>query len=235
MDLPDTRLRKADTDLPDMSAWDDVLKNVSLFEGINPDERASMLACLGVRLAAYEKGEQLLTAGERPEYIGIVLAGQLHVLKEDIDGSRTLLATLTESDLFAEALCCAELEESPVTVLAATDATVMLLQFSRILNTCPNSCAFHQRLVANMLRVVARKNLYLQNRMELVRTRSIRAKVLEYLKGFARKQGGTITIPLNREEMADYLCVERSALSHELARMKRDGLLDYHKNSFTLL
>ncbi len=218
-----------------MDTWDDVLKEVSLFEDIGSEERASMLSCLGVKTATYKKGEHLLTAGDRPESIGIVLIGQLHVLKEDIDGNRTLLATLGPSDLFAEALCCAELEESPFTVLAATDATVMLCKFSRILSTCPNSCAFHQKLVANMLKVVAQKNLYLQKRMELVRTRSIRAKVLGYLESYAIKQGSTITIPLNREEMADYLCVERSALSHELIRMKHDGLIDYRKNKFTLL
>ena len=146
-----------------------------------------------------------------------------------------MLATLGEADIFAEALCCAGVEESPVSVLADTDAAVLLLGFSRILHTCPNSCTFHQTLIANMLQIVARKNLYLQGRMEIISMKSVRAKVLRYLSALAAVHGRDFTAPHNREQMADYLCVERSALSHELMRMKQEGLIAYRKDRFTLL
>lgn len=214
--------------------FDDVLRAVSLFKTISSDELSSMLDCLQARAVACRKGERILEAGNRPESVGIVLSGQFQIVRDDMDGNRTLLAVLAESDVFAEALCCAGVEESPVTVLAGTDAIAMLLQFSRILNVCPDSCEFHRKLIANMLRTLAQKNLYLQDRMELIRTKSVRARVLGYLSAFAAQHGREFSIPLNREEMADYLCVERSALSHELMRMKREGLIDYRKNKFVL-
>ena len=160
--------------------------------------------------------------------------GQLHILREDYDGNRSLLTVVMPGEIFAEALCCVGVAESPVTVMAHTEATVLLLPYQRIPHACPNACAHHAKLIENLLRLTAQKNLLLQSRMEIVCLKSVRAKVLRYLASFAPEQGRQITVPFSREEMADYLCVERSALSHELARMKRDGLIEYRKNSFVL-
>ena len=219
-----------------MRKSDSILPSVSLFKGINDDELDSMLNCLQAKTVEYRKGSILLEAGSKPKYVGVVLSGCLHIVRDEIDGNRTLLATLGEADIFAEALCCADARESPVSVLADSDAVVLLLGFSRILHTCPNACAFHQILIANMLQTVAQKNLYLQSRMEIICMKSVRAKILQYLSTLtAAKHGRTFTVPHNREQMADYLCVERSALSHELMRMKQDGLIEYQKDRFTLL
>ncbi|MCD7947691.1 MAG: Crp/Fnr family transcriptional regulator [Oscillospiraceae bacterium] len=218
-----------------MNADMEVLRAAPLFRGMMQEDIAAMLTCLHAQRRHCRRGETLLLAGDRPEHVGIVLSGRLRVVKDDVDGNRSLLATLGEADLFAEALCCAGAEESPVTVLADTNATVLLLRFSRILHTCPNTCAFHQALIANMLRVVAQKNLSLQSRMELLGAKSIQSKVMGYLNTYARQRGRSFSVPHNREEMASYLCVERSALSHTLMRMKRDGLIDYRKDQFTLL
>ena len=215
--------------------YESIIRNVGLFKGIAPETLLSMLDCLQARISTYKKGEYLLSAGDRPEYVGVLLFGQLHIARDDADGNRTLLATLGASDIFAEAFCCAGIDESPVSVTADVDPTVMLLKFSRILHTCPSVCEFHQTLISNMIRIVAQKNLYLQDRIEIIRIKSVRVKVLGYLSTFAAKRGRSFMIPFNREEMADYLCVERSALSHELMRMKQDGLIDYHRNKFTLL
>ena len=212
-----------------------VLKSVGLFNGLEVTELETMLGCLGAEVKNVRKGEIILLAGDRPRHVGITLAGQLHIIREDYDGNRSLLAAMTSGDIFAEALCCAGVAESPVTVTADADSSVMLLDFSRILHTCRNSCSFHTKLIENMLSLIAKKNIMLQTRMELVSLKSVRTKVLRYLESFAPIQGKEIAIPFNREEMADYLCVERSALSHELARMKRDGLIEYRKNIFILL
>jgi len=204
-----------------------------LFQGIDGASLASMLRCIGAKTEHVQKGEILLLAGDRPEHIGVVLAGQLHVLREGCDGNRSILTVVTPGEIFAEALCCAGVDESPVTVMAHTDATVLLLPYRRIPSACPNACAHHAKLIENLLRLTAEKNLLLQSRMEIICLKSVRAKVLRYLASFVPEHG-RITIPFSREEMADYLCVDRSALSHELAKMKRDGLIEYRKNCFVL-
>jgi len=206
-----------------------------LFRGIDGPALASMLHCLGARTEHARKGETLLMAGDRPEYIGVVLAGLLHISRGDRDGNRSLLATVPPGEIFAEALCCAGVAESPVTVTASVESTVLLLPFRRIPRTCPKACAHHAKLIENMLGLLAEKALRLQERMEIVCLKSVRAKALRHLASFVPEQGRSVTIPFNREQWADYLCVERSALSHELARMKRDGLIEYKKNHFTML
>jgi len=217
-----------------MERYRGVIQNIGLFKGIAPETLASMLDCLQAQTVTYKKGSFVLSAGEKPEYVGALLSGQLQITRDDADGNRTLLTTLAPSDIFAEVFCCAGVDESPVNVMADADSTVMLLQFSRVLHTCPNSCQFHQTLIENMMRQIAQKSLYLQDRIEIIRIKSVRVKVLSYLNTFPVERGRSFTIPFNREEMADYLCVERSALSHELMRMKQDGLIDYYRNKFTL-
>ena len=210
------------------------LKLMGLFNGIDVAELETMLKCLGAEIRDVNRDEIVLLAGDKPQYVGIVLTGQLHIVREDFDGNHTLIAALTPGEIFAEALCCAGVSESPVTVLSEIDSTVMFLSFSRILHVCNNSCAYHTRLIENMLKLIANKNLQLQSRMEIISLKTIRAKVMRYLESFVPKQGRHIKIPFNREELAGFLCVERSALSHELSKMKRDGLIDYRKNYFTL-
>jgi len=211
-----------------------LIKSVGLFRGLEETELRAILTCLGVGTQSMKKGRIVLLAGNKPEFVGIVLSGQLHIARDDYDGSRSLLAAIMPGGIFAEAMCCAGVSESPVTVFAAEDSIILKLTFSRILNTCPNSCLFHKKLIENMMNLIAKKNLMLQGRMEILELKSIREKVLCYLEAYNIKRGKSITIPFNREEMADYLCVERSALSHELARMKRDGLIEYRKNLFIL-
>lgn len=226
-----TKFRKDD----DMTQKNyDVLKTVGLFKDINFNDLEAVLKCLKAEIKFFSRNEVILLAGNKPRHVGIALAGQLHITQEDFHGNRTLLAAVNPGEIFAEALCCAGVSQSPVTVTAETDATIMLMDFLRILHTCSKACSFHTKLIENMLGLIANKNLFLQNRMEIVSLKSIRAKVMRYLESLAPKQGRNITIPFNREALADYLCVERSALSHELAKMRKDGLIEYKKNAFTL-
>ena len=211
-----------------------VLRSVGIFSGIADSELETMLDCVDAKTRTYRKSRIILLAGDKPRHIGVVLEGSLHIVREDYDGNRSLIAVIAPGDVFAEALCFAGVEESPVSVIADMDSTVLTLSFERILHTCPSSCSFHRELIRNMLELVAVKNLQLQSHMEILSLKSIRARVMLFFESLAAKRGREITIPLNREEMADYLCVERSALSHELARMKRDGVIDYRKNKFVL-
>ena len=212
-----------------------ILKTTGLFHDIETSDLRSMLTCIGARTRRIRRGSYILLAGDKPEFVGIVLSGQLHIIREDYNGNRSIVAAIMPGGILAEALCAAGVSESPVTIIAAADSTVMLLNFPRILHNCPNTCLFHRKLIKNLLQLVANKNLFLQSKMEILSLKSVREKVMLYLESFVPKQGKTIKIPFNREEMADYLCVERSALSHELMKMKKDGLIDYRKNVFTLM
>lgn len=218
-----------------MQRYFPVLEKVKLFNDIDEKNLYSILTCLDGKLRDYKKDEFIFRAGDEVNHIGVILIGSAHVLKENIEGDRTIMSILEEGDYFAEALCCAGVKESPVSVQTCSDAAVLLLDFSRILRTCSNSCAFHTKLIENMLYVLADKNITLQNRMEVISQKSLRAKILNYLQAVAQKQGRSMKIPFNREELADFLCVDRSSLSHELSRMKQDGIIDFHKNKFQLL
>ncbi len=217
-----------------MKAYLALLQASELFKSIDAADLETMLSCLGADIKDVKRHEVILLAGDTPTRVGMALSGQLHIYREDYDGNRSLLAAVTPGGLFAEALCCAGVSESPVTVAADIDSSVMLMSFSRILHTCPSACSHHAKLIENMLGIIANKNLMLQGRLEIVSLKSVRAKVLRFLESFVAKQGMDISIPFNRDEMAEYLCVERSALSHELMRMKRDGLIGYRKNRFYL-
>jgi len=211
-----------------------ILHSVRLFKGIDSAGIESLLDCIGAQIGSVKKGNIILLAGDRPINVGIVLTGQVHIVRDDCDGNQSLIAVLMPGDIFAEALCCAQVSESPVTVVADTDSVVVMLGFEYILRTCPNSCMFHRKMVENMLRIIAGKNLMLQSHMEILSMKTIRSKVLRYMDSFGVKKGREFSIPLNRDELANYLCVDRSALSHELSRMKQDGLIEYAKNTFVL-
>lgn len=217
-----------------MKNYFNILKSVELFKDIAGTELESMLKCLGAEVKEVSRGVIILLAGDKSQYVGVVLTGQLLIFKEDYDGNRLLVDAVTPGEIFAEVLCCADVLESPETVIADIHSTIMQMSFSRILHTCPNACSHHIKLIENMLRLISNKNLLLQERLEIANLKTIRAKVVRYLESFQPQQGCNITIPFNREELANFLCVERSALSHELSKMKKDGLIDYKKNKFIL-
>lgn len=218
-----------------MKKFFNVLQESPLFKGIEVNDLESVLNCLSAKEISYNKNAIISIAGDVIQNIGVVLTGQVQVVKDDSMGNRTIVASLSSSEIYGEAICCLGDEKSPVTVIASENSVILSLDFKRILKVCSNACDFHTKLIENMLFILASKNVFLQNRMEIVTNRSIRTKVKLYLESFVRTQGRHIFIPLNREQMAEYLCVDRSALSHELMKMKKDGLIDYHRNVFKLL
>ncbi len=212
----------------------DLIGSCPLFAGVGPEEIRQMLQCLGARGEDVPKDGFAMMAGDTPDHVGVVLAGELRVLREDAMGGRALLATLGPGDLFAEALACAHIAKSPVSVVATQPSRVLRLAFGRILSTCPSACAFHAKLVENMLGIVARKSMALQSRMEILEQKSIRGRILRYLLTQGAP-GEWLRVPLDRNALADYLAVDRSALSRELSRMAAEGVLAYKKSEFRLL
>lgn len=212
-----------------------VIKSSSLFSGISENELAVMLPCLGTSIKKYEKGDFVLRAGDSTDSIGLVLMGSTLVIQEDIWGNRNILHKVNPGQTFAAAFACAPGSVLNVSVIAENPATVMFLSVKKILTTCPSGCAHHNRIIRNLLAEIAEKSLQLNEKLTHIGQRTTRAKLMAYLSDeMKRKNKCEFDIPFSRQQLADYLGVERSGLSLELGKMKNEGMLDYHKNHFKL-
>ena len=210
--------------------------NSPLFDGIAADERGAVLGCIGYHIASFRKGDIVAFEAENIQHIGIVLSGRVDMVKEDLWGNKTMLVRMGRDELFGETFACGSDNLSVVTFLVSEDAKILFLPFNRVMHSCTMACVFHHRLIGNMVRLIADKNRDLMRKVEVVSKRSIREKLLAYLSIQAQTQASRyFEIPLGRVELAEYLCVDRSALTRELAKMKEDGLIDYDKNCFRLL
>lgn len=219
-----------------MQKYINALAQNPLFSGISSTENTSLLQCLGATAKSYAKGSFIYMAGDSLRGIGLVLKGKVLVLQDDFWGNRDIVAQIGAGGIFAEAFCCAGLDKIPVSVLAADQTDIMFIDYERIISRCPAACAFHSQLVKNMLGILARKNVTLTKKIKHVGARRTREKLLSYLSGIAAETGSTsVQIPFNRQDLADYLAVERSAMSAELSKMRAEGLVEYHKNHFRLI
>ena len=213
-----------------------VIKKSAIFQGISEDDLDGMLTCLGARTASYYKNQTIFWEGEPASLIGVVLSGKVQIAKDDFFGNRNIISMMGASQLFGEAFACAGIEKLPVTATAVTDSEILLLDCRRVITTCGNSCEFHNRIIANLLHIVAAKNIMLNQKIELTSKRSTKEKLMAYLLMQAKQNKSRIfAIPYDRQELADYLGVERSAMSAELSKLRREGRIDYHKNQFKIL
>ena len=209
------------------------MQNVKLFAGIRPEDMDGMLGCIGHYVRDYEKGAVIAFEADIIHHVGVVLKGSVDMVKEDLWGNRTMLVRSPVGEVFGETFACGEEASSLVTFVAAEDTRVLFLSFCRVMHTCSNACVFHQKLVENMVRVIAAKNRELMRKVEVVSKKTLREKILAYLSAYGGD--GSFTIPLGRVEWAEYLCADRSALTRELAKMKEEGIIDYQKNTFQIL
>ena len=213
-----------------------LLLRTPLFRGIPQEALPALLEGLGARKRRCGRGEVVLRRGERADRLGLVLSGTLHIVKEDFWGSRTIVGLARSGEVFAEAYACAPDELLLVDVVASEACEVLFLDARRILTQCTNACEHHSRIIRNLVRTLAQKNLALSRRSLHTGPRTIRARLLSYLGEQAQRAGSrSFTIPFDRQQLADYLNVERSALSNELSKMQRDGLLTCRRSSFCLL
>lgn len=207
-----------------------------LFAGVKESDLPALLACLQAKEKAVQKEEILFAAGDQPEFVGVVLSGSVNIVQEDYWGRRAILAHIGEGELFGEAFSCAQAGALPVSVIARQQGSVLLMDCRRILTVCPASCAFHTALIQNLTRILANKTISLTRKIQHITKKTTRDKVLSYLSECAVSVGeNTFEIPFNRQELADYLSVERSALSKTLCQMQDEGMLVFHKNKFSLL
>lgn len=213
-----------------------ILKDCPLFFGIGEEELSRMLGCLGARVLSFDRKYTVMAEGSAAHYVGILLSGAAQVIRHDYDGNRTVLSELRPPALFAEAFACAEVCSLPVSVIATEPSEVMLVDCRHILRTCQNGCAHHHRLIYNLMKDLAEKSLTLHRRAQIVSCRTTRDKLLTYLSFVSREHGSTsFDIPFDRQALADYLEVDRSGLSAEIGKLRREGVLDSHKRHFELL
>jgi len=212
-----------------------IIRTSQLFSGIADSEISAMLSCLAAKTADYPKGAYILRSGDTVENVGLILSGRLMIVQEDIWGNRHILSSLERGQLFAETFACAPGAVLNVSVLAETPVTAMFLNVKRILTLCPSACAHHSRIVRNLLGELAGKNLRFNEKLTHMAQRTTRAKLLSYFSAEAQRHGGYVfDIPFSRQELADYLSVERSGLSMELCKMRDEGLLEFNKNHFVI-
>jgi CRP-like cAMP-binding protein len=211
------------------------LTKAQLFQSISQEELRSLLNCLHVSFGKFEKGQYLLSAGDPIKNIGIILSGSVDIIKEDAFGRRVIVTSIGPLDMFAEALVCAQIPESPVSVVANSEGTVCFIDYKRIVTSCGSACGFHTRMIQNMLGILAFKSILFNKKLDFLLLKSMRQRISAYLLDqYKSTKTMTFTIPFNREELADYLAVDRSAMSRELGKMKQEGLIDYKKNKFIL-
>ena len=219
-----------------MKKYLDTLLACPLFAGIEEEKLLRMLSCLGARVESFDRKYTVLAEGSRVRHLGIVLSGAVQTMQVDFYGNRSILGEAGKGEIFGEVFACAEVSSLPVSVVASEACEVMFVDASHILHACSNACGFHQQMIYNLMRDLAEKSLRLHQRIDATSKRTTREKLLTYLSRMAKETGSArFEIPFDRQELADYLEVERSGLSAELGKLRREGLLRCEKNRFELL
>ena len=219
-----------------MKKYIPILKRTKLFAGVGDEEIGAMLSCLGARLCTFQKGEYVLRQGEYLGDILVLLEGDLHIQKDDYWGNRSILGQISVGEMFGEAYVAPESGALLNDVVAVADSAVMFFDAKRIITTCPSACRFHNMVVQNIFFAISERNKKLVQKLGHMSKRTTREKLISYLSEEAkRNQSSSFAIPFNRQQLADFLSVDRSAMSNELCKMRNDGLIEFERNSFKLL
>jgi CRP-like cAMP-binding protein len=218
-----------------MKKYSSVLKKTQMFSGVSEEEMSGMLGCLGARMRTYQKGEYVLRQGQHLEDITVLVEGGLLIQKDDYWGNRSILGHISVGEMFGEAYAAPESGPLLNDVVAIEDSAVIFFDVKRILTTCSSACHFHSLVVQNMFFAISEKNRKLVQKLGHMSKRTTRDKLISYLSEEAKRQhSSSFTIPFNRQQLADFLSVDRSAMSNELCRMRDEGLLNFEKNRFEL-
>ncbi|MGN0486560.1 MAG: Crp/Fnr family transcriptional regulator [Acutalibacteraceae bacterium] len=218
-----------------MKEYIDILKETKLFSGVGEEDISAMLACLGAKLSVYRKGETVLRQGEILDDIPVLVKGKLLIQKDDYWGNRSILGNIDTGEMFGEAYAAPGSGPLLNDVVAVEDSAVLFFDVNRIMTTCSSACRFHTLVVQNLFFALSEKNRKLVQKLGHMSKRTTREKLISYLSEEAKKHNSSrFEIPFNRQQLADFLSVDRSAMSNELGRMRDEGLIAFHKNHFEL-
>ena len=219
-----------------MKKYLEKVKHVPLFNGLSDEEICLILNCINASITEYEKDCMIFREDDKAEKIGIVLSGSVQIERYDIDGTRDIIAVINTPNLFGEVYAFADIDCLPVNVIAAEKSSVMLIDGKCIKSPCSKLCDSHYTLIKNLLRIVTQKNLILNQKISLLSKRTTRQKLISYLMSEAKRQKKyEFDIQYSRQELADYLCVERSAMAAELSKLCKDGIIETKRCHFKLL
>ena len=219
-----------------MTEYYSILESSPLFDGICRQDLSALLGCLGAKVTQARKGQPVLREGDAADLIGIVLTGSVQLIREDYYGNRSVIAHIGPAQLFGEAYAFSGAQMLPVSVVPEADGHLLMLDSRRIAASCSNACTFHNRVIFNLLRLVANKTLMLHQKIEITSKRTTREKLMAYLLSQAEyHNSSSFTIPFDRQALADYLEVDRSGLSAEISKLRKEGVLESEKSFFRLL
>lgn len=218
-----------------MKNFIDVLKRTKLFSGVSEEEILLMSSCLDAKLKEYKKGEYVFRQGQHISQITVLLKGNLHIQKDDYWGNRTIVNNISVGEIFGEAYIAPESGALLNDVVAVEDSSVAFFDVKKIITACPSACRFHSMVAQNLFFAISEKNKRLVQKISHISKRSTREKLTSYLSEEAKRQNSaSFVIPFNRQQLADFLSVDRSAMSNELCKMRDEGLLSFEKNRFLL-
>ncbi len=222
--------------VPELSQGESQIISESLiFKDIHSDELIILLKCLNAVKKNYKKGDYAFFSGEKMTHLGILIQGSADIVQEDALGRKSIVTKIIPRGVFGEGIVAGKLKESPVSVIACEDTDILFLGYSQMIERCEANCAFHTRLITNMLELMSNKIIMLNKKLNYSLMKTIREKIVNYLvESYGINNKKSFLVPYNREELANYFSVDRSSLSRELAKMKEEGLIDFNKNKFTL-
>lgn len=210
-----------------MKIYLNLLKKIPLFEGVPETQIEGVLNCFNATIKKYKPNEVIWEMDDKISTVGIVLKGKIYISKDDYLGVRNIITEFSQGDLFGEVFLSAGIERSPVTVFSETDSDILFIKYNNIVETCPSACNYHITLVKNMLKLLSKRTLLLNEKIEILGKRSIREKIICYLNAQMNKtRKEEVIINFSRQEFADFLCVDRSSLSRELSKMQKDDLIE---------
>lgn len=219
-----------------MKKYISILQRSQLFAGVGEANIEAMLDCLSANLRDYKKGEYVLREGERVDNVMLLASGSLNIQKDDFWGNRSIVNHISAGEMFGEAYIAPESGPLLNDVIALEDSDIMFFDFRKILTVCSSACRFHTNVVQNLFFAISEKNRQLVQKLGHMSKRTTRDKLISYLSEQAKRGGSsTFSIPFNRQQLADFLCVDRSAMSNELCKMRDEGLLTFERSRFTLI
>ena len=219
-----------------MDKYIQTLKNSSVFSDIPEKQIKAMTACMQPAVRHYKKGEYIFRHGQQLNFLTVMLEGSVHIQRDDYWGNRSIINVIESGDMFGESYALAENNIVTNDAVAAEDCTVAFFKVKKLITSCSSACHFHSKVIQNLFVALSEKNIRLVQKLGHISQRTTREKLISYLSEQADiAKSGSFTIPFNRQQLADFLSVDRSAMSAELCRMRDEGLLTFHKNQFTLM
>lgn len=208
--------------------------DIDLFENIDNNGVLELLKCIGIKTKVFKKNSLILKTDGKIDFLGVILGGNAVIKKTDSLGHTMVIEKLKMNDIFGHNIVCCGLDRSPVEIVSENECEVLFLPFEKVVTPCEKLCSYHLKLIKNIMKMISMRNSLLNDKIDIIGKKTTRDKILAFLESY-RNGEKVFSVPYSREEMAKFLCVDRSAMSRELCRMRDEGILRFHKNHFEFL